>query len=235
MTDNQQPNLVFKPLKEDENYLIYSNGDLYSKKVNRFLKGKIDNVGYKTYALALQEKRSKSGKKLSKMVYAHRLVAEYFLDNPNNYDIVHHKDGDRLNNNVENLEWVNTKQHNQYHNINNNRKVAPKYFEKNLPGEAWKVFPLNNLYEVSSCGRVRNVKTNRLLKIDDFQKYQRISLNDKKHYYLHRMVYCTFNNDFNLEGFVIDHIDNNPKNNRLDNLQKITQQENCLKQDRFND
>ena len=46
MTDNQQPNLAFKPLKEDENYLIYSNGDLYSKKVNRFLKGKIDNVGY---------------------------------------------------------------------------------------------------------------------------------------------------------------------------------------------
>lgn len=235
MTDNQQPNLAFKPLKEDENYLIYSNGDLYSKKVNRFLKGKVDNVGYKTYALALQERRSKSGKKLSKMVYAHRLVAEYFLENPNNYDIVHHKDGNRLNNNVENLEWVNTKQHNQYHNVNNNRKVTPKYFEKNLPGEQWKIFPLNNLYEISSCGRVRNIKTNRLLKIDDFQKYQRVSLNDKKHYYLHRMVYCTFNNDFNLEGFVIDHIDNNPKNNKLDNLQKITQQENCLKQDRFND
>ena len=235
MTDNQQPNLAFKPLKEDENYLIYSNGDLYSKKVNRFLKGKIDNVGYKTYALALQERRSKSGKKLSKMVYAHRLVAEYFLDNPNNYDIVHHKDGNRLNNNVENLEWTNVKEHNQHHNVNSSRKVTPKYFEKNLSGEQWKVFPLNNLYEVSSYGRVRNIKTNRLLKIDDFQKYQRVSLNDKKHYYLHRMVYCTFNNDFNLEGFVIDHIDNNPKNNKLDNLQKITQQENCLKQDRFND
>lgn len=235
MTDNQQPNLAFKPLKEDENYLIYSNGELYSKKVNRFLKGKIDNVGYKTYNLTLQEKRSKSGKKLSKMVYAHRLVAEYFLENPNNYDIVHHKDGNRLNNNVENLEWVNSKQHNQHHNVNSTRKVTPKYFEKNLPGESWKVFPLNNLYEVSSCGRVRNIKTNRLLKIDDFQKYQRVSLNDKKHYYLHRMVYCTFNNDFDLEGFVIDHIDNNPKNNKLDNLQKITQQENCLKQDRFND
>ena len=235
MTDNQQPNLAFKPLKEDENYLIYSNGDLYSKKVNRFLKGKVDNVGYKTYALALQERRSKSGKKLSKMVYAHRLVAEYFLENPNNYDIVHHKDGNRLNNNVENLEWTNVKEHNQLHNVNSSRKVTPKYFEKNLPGEQWKVFPLNNLYEVSSCGRVRNIKTNRLLKIDDFQKYQRVKLNDKKHYYLHRMVYCTFNNDFNLEGFVIDHIDNNPKNNKLDNLQKITQQENCLKQDRFND
>ena len=235
MTDNQQPNLAFKPLKEDENYLIYSNGDLYSKKVNRFLKGKVDNVGYKTYALALQEKRSKSGKKLSKMVYAHRLVAEYFLENPNNYDIVHHKDGNRFSTLLFNLEWTNVKEHNQHHNVNSSRKVTPKYFEKNLPGEQWKVFPLNNLYEVSSCGRVRNIKTNRLLKIDDFQKYQRVKLNDKKHYYLHRMVYCTFNNDFNLEGFVIDHIDNNPKNNKLYNLQKITQQENCLKQDRFND
>ena len=45
----------------------------------------------------------------------------------------------------------------------------------------------------------------------------------------------TFNNDFDMEGYVIDHIDNNPKNNKLTNLQKITFSKNNLRQDRFND
>ena len=35
----------------------------------------------------------------------HRLVADAFIPNPNNYNCVRHKDGNRLNNHVDNLEW----------------------------------------------------------------------------------------------------------------------------------
>ncbi len=239
MKENQQPSLVFKPLKEDSDYLIQSDGSLQSKKRNRFLTGKIDSVGYRVYALAISNKLSVSGKKLGKMVYAHRLVAEYFLPNPDNLPYVHHKDENKLNNSVENLQWVseseNVKAHLEKHEI---KRPAPQYYSADLKDETWKIFPENPAYSISSLGRVKNNKTNRLLKIDENQKQSRIQLcqNKKKiHYYIHRLVYCTFANDFNLDGFVIDHIDGNPRNNAFTNLQKITQQENCLKQERFND
>ena len=238
MKDNQQPSSVFKPLLEDSDYLIYNDGQLFSKKTNRFLCGKIDNMGYLVYALAIGDKMQSGGKKkLSKMMYAHRLVAQAFLDNPNNYPYVHHKDENKLNNNIDNLEWVSAKMNSYYHNQEpkTKKEYKPKYYIKDLEGEEWMVIPEQLNYSISSFGRFRNNRTNRLLKVDNNQKYSRISFADKKHYYVHRLVYCVFNNDYNLEGYVIDHIDGNPRNNCLSNLQKITQSENCLKQKRFND
>lgn len=51
---------------------------------------------------------------LYKMYFIHRLVAIYFIDNPNNYEQVNHKDFNKLNNKVENLEWVSAKENSQY-------------------------------------------------------------------------------------------------------------------------
>ena len=54
----------------------------------------------------------KNGKMTTRLV--HRLVAEAFIPNPNNKEIVNHKDGDKQNNNVNNLEWV-TRAENDLH------------------------------------------------------------------------------------------------------------------------
>ena len=69
------------------------------KKANGKLR-KLNNhkLGYKL--IALQE----NGKTKTHLV--HRLVAEMFIDNPNNKTEVNHKDGNKSNNNVNNLEWA---------------------------------------------------------------------------------------------------------------------------------
>ena len=47
--------------------------------------------------------------------FIHRLVALTFLDNPNKYPCVNHKDENKLNNNVDNLEWCSWQYNNTYH------------------------------------------------------------------------------------------------------------------------
>ena len=39
-------------------------------------------------------------------LYVHRIIAELFIDNPNNFETVNHKNCDRTDNRVENLEWL---------------------------------------------------------------------------------------------------------------------------------
>ena len=76
----------------------------------------------------------KDGKR--KAAYVHRLVAEAFIPNPENKQEVNHKDANRTNNNVENLEWVThleNMQHCEHLNLRTpNTKAANKAHEKKL-------------------------------------------------------------------------------------------------------
>ena len=67
----------------------------------------------------LRVKLSKNNK--PKRVMLHRIIAEAFIENPNNYKTVNHKDGNKLNNSIENLEWC-TQSENCIHAIKNGLK-----------------------------------------------------------------------------------------------------------------
>lgn len=69
----------------------------YGCKKERLLTPRYDKDGYVLYKLY------KNGG--YKKIPAHRLVALSFIPNPSNFPEVNHKDGVRINNNVDNLEW----------------------------------------------------------------------------------------------------------------------------------
>lgn len=66
---------------------------------SKILSSSINNSGYKIIVL-----NKPNSKPVCKPI--HRLVAEAFILNPNNLTDVNHKDEDKMNNNVDNLEWM---------------------------------------------------------------------------------------------------------------------------------
>jgi hypothetical protein len=70
----------------------------------------------------------------NKTYAVHRLVAMTYIKNPNNHPVINHIDENRLNNKVENLEWVTQKENCNAHNkkISHERKVIQKDLEGNV-------------------------------------------------------------------------------------------------------
>lgn len=86
-------------------------------KRERILKVNYDKMGYQIIGL------SKNGKLKTRTI--HRIVAETFIDNPNNYKVINHIDCNKENNNVNNLEWC-TQKHNVRESFKNGLQKAPK-------------------------------------------------------------------------------------------------------------
>lgn len=89
-----------------EQYQVSNNGMVRNKKTGHLLTPQEDKKGYLRVRLSLHDKKATA--KL------HRLVATAFLDNPDNKPQVNHKDTNKKNNCVGNLEWV-TNGENQLH------------------------------------------------------------------------------------------------------------------------
>ena len=83
----------------ENKYQISNYGRIRSVKKNIILKPMLATNGYLIICLW------KDGKQKKHLI--HRLVAKHFVDNPCNYPEVNHKDEDKTNNRIDNLEWCN--------------------------------------------------------------------------------------------------------------------------------
>lgn len=103
-----------KPIPGFEDYLISKQGDVYSTKTNKFFNPSKTKDGYLKVALR--------GNGKSYYFRVHKLVAMTYLDNPDNLSEVNHKDFNRTNNCLENLEWVSHDDNMLYSKIQNRFK-----------------------------------------------------------------------------------------------------------------
>lgn len=92
----------------ENRYAVTTSGKVINLARNEPLKLRQNNNGYLIASLA----GGKEG--TQKQMAVHRLVALHFLPNPYQHEQVNHKDGDKTNNNVSNLEWCSVKQ-NHHH------------------------------------------------------------------------------------------------------------------------
>lgn len=124
----------FVPVEGFDLYMVDPYGRVYSLYKKKLLKPYTSSFGY--WKLVLYNEDEKVNKKI------HRLVAAAFIDNPDTKPQVNHKNGNKKDNRVSNLEWVTTKE-NTHHawetglcsSVLTSKEVAVIWSRRNLPLE----------------------------------------------------------------------------------------------------
>lgn len=101
-------------------YEVDDQGNVYSLISNRFIDSGLTTKKYKRVCFTANGKR--------RFIHVHRLVAEAFIPNPLDLPQVNHKDGNKLNNHVDNLEWCSASE-NMKHSYDSGlhfRKLSPE-------------------------------------------------------------------------------------------------------------
>lgn len=154
-------------------YAITINGDVWSYKSNRFLKPHLGNNGYYNVGLS----KLKTVKRCS----VHRLVADTYIPNPKNLPCVNHKDENKLNNNVENLEWCNYKYNSNYGTskerigVSNSKKLKGKKLSEETKrkiseSEKGKIISKTHKERISQANSKKVICIETGIKYDSLQK-----------------------------------------------------------------
>lgn len=128
------------------NYFVTDEGKIFSKNYHREgriseLKPRTKGTGYPYVTLR------KNGKNFTKTV--HRIVAEAFIPNPDNKATVNHKNGNKQDNRLENLEWAT-----QSENVKHSYDVLKRPVNKNWQGKFGKDNPKSCLVLQIKAGNI---------------------------------------------------------------------------------
>lgn len=140
----------YKKLKDFPNYRIYKDGKVWSEYSKKFLSPSCNKKGYLKITLYSPTAR--------KHFQIHRLVAMLFLDNPNNLPDVNHKNENKKDNNVSNLEWCDKIYNNDYGT--RNQRIALSN------SKTVKCIELNKIYiSATEAGRQLNIDPSSIRKV----------------------------------------------------------------------
>lgn len=244
----------------DDKYLVSDDGNVWSNYKHRLLKiSTNENDGYCRVSFCYN------------VFLIHRIVAMTFLGAEEDKQ-VNHKDGDKTNNNVENLEWVTCsenashrekllknsvivdkeyviKLHNDGYSYGKIAKivgvskgtisniistvredsVTRKEFEI-VDGETIRLIPGYDCYYASDSGRILSSKSGKeLTGYENGCGYLRLNLykdGKRKGFFIHRLVLSAF---YGNSEYVVNHINGDKQDNRLCNLEYVTQSDNVKK------
>lgn len=104
-----------------DKYIVFENGEVFSLYSNKILKPDIVG-GYEQVSLSINNE--------VKRFKVHRLVAQLFIPNPEELPQVNHKDGNKRNNNVSNLEWCDAWYNNKHARDNKLNDVSLSNHER---------------------------------------------------------------------------------------------------------
>ena len=198
---------------QETDYAVRDDGTIWNKKRNKEIKGTRARNEYLTVQLTLGGE--------VKSVMTHRLVAEYFCDNPYGFNIVSHINGISDDNRATNLMWVE-------HKVPERKQALKKHSmkEEDLKKDWHLIAGIdgNTDYYITQDGEVANLTKKIMCSLANRNSYKRVQLN-KKLYSVHCLVWQTFRGVIP-NGMVIDHIDGNRGNNALSNLRLVSQSEN---------
>lgn len=134
-------------------YYITTTGELFNSKTQKWLKGQINyKNGYKSYSISIDGEKHR--------LYAHRMVASTYI--PNNDPLkteVHHKNGNKLDNSVENLCWVTPEKNKEFSKTEGLAKLGPRTvycFDENKKLVA--IYP-----SIAECSRVTGYNSSWLI------------------------------------------------------------------------
>lgn len=132
-------------IRDFPNYSIFKDGSVINNISGKQLKPHDDGYGYKRVGLYKNKRRF--------YFFVHRLVAIHFLDNPQHFQYVNHRDENKSNNSVENLEWCTA-----LYNANYGTKLIRQAKTRGHSVKAFKngVF-VGSFYSENKCARELNI------------------------------------------------------------------------------
>ena len=128
-------NELWKNIDIATNYEISNLGRVRNTKTGQILNPGVSGNGYKQVSIKFKDTNK------FKKQYIHRLVAQYWLENPENKREVNHINLDRTDNRVENLEWVTSSDNQKHKYENGNYKTSHRQvIQMDLEGNEIAVF-----------------------------------------------------------------------------------------------